>query len=217
MLEKQTLIIVFTGLGAYLIGAIPTGYLAGRLNGVDIRKLGSGNIGATNVYRCVGKFWGILTFVFDFGKGYLPAALFPALIQDWIKNVSIAHLALLFGCLAIIGHNWPVWLKFRGGKGIATGAGVLLGVAPLAMLIGIMSWLLVFILTRYVSLASMLAALVIAGSAWWFYSQDIVIAGVLSIMAGIVIWRHQANIKRLLNGTENRFKGRDQRSKIGDR
>lgn len=198
---------------SYLIGAIPTGFLVARIKGVDIRKVGSGNIGATNVFRCVGKSWGILTFLFDFLKGCLPAAFFPLLVQYWSKDFfpdaysSPDRLgqALLFGGLAVIGHNWPVFLHFKGGKGIATGAGALLGFAPLAMLIGIISWLIFFVAARYVSLASILAALVIAVSAWWVYGENILVPAALSVMAAIVIWRHQGNIKRLLAGTEYRF------------
>lgn len=204
MLEQTALIGGMAGL-AYLVGAIPTGYLLARLNGVDIRKAGSGNIGATNVYRCVGQIWGILTFVIDFLKGYLPAVVFPVLAQCWSAEISGAHLALLCGCLAVIGHSWPVYLRFRGGKGIATGAGALLGFAPLAMLIGVLAWLIFFLATRYVSLASMLAAAVIAGGSWWLYHGQILIPAALSVMGIIVIWRHHGNIKRLLNGTEHRF------------
>ena len=176
-----------------------------RIKGIDIRKVGSGNIGATNVFRCVGKFFGILTFALDFLKGYLPTALFPILVQYAAKDVSIIHLSLLFGCLAIIGHNWPVWLNFKGGKGIATGAGVLLGVAPMAVLIGALAWLISFVLTRYVSLASITSAMAIATSSWWLYRQNILIAFILSLMCALAVWRHKANIRRLLNGTENRF------------
>ncbi|MDO9541968.1 MAG: glycerol-3-phosphate 1-O-acyltransferase PlsY [Kiritimatiellia bacterium] len=203
--EKTVLIIGTTSL-AYLIGAIPSGYLLARLKGVDIRKVGSGNIGATNVYRCVGKSWGILTFVLDFLKGYLPTTVFPMFIVHWSNEFSGLSLSLLCGGLAVIGHNWPVYLRFRGGKGMATGAGALSGFAPLAILIGLVSWLIVFATTRYVSLASIFTALIIAVSSWWVYGENIAVPAALSVMGAIVIWRHQSNIKRLLNGTEHRFK-----------
>jgi glycerol-3-phosphate acyltransferase PlsY len=212
MLFEQAAIIAGMACLSYLIGAIPTGYLLGRMKGVDIRTLGSGNIGATNVWRCLGKGWGILTFALDFLKGYLPAFLFPIIIQHCAAGMPLVHLSLdrlvqslLFGCLAVSGHNWPVFLRFRGGKGIATGTGALLGFAPVAMLIGIISWLLVFLVTRYVSLASMAAALIIAVSSWWLYAENMLVPAALSVMTIIVVWRHNANIKRLVNGTENRF------------
>lgn len=191
---------------AYLLGAIPNGYLLAKIKGVDIRQVGSGNIGATNVYRCVGKSWGILTFVLDFLKGYLPAAVFPILAQRWSMEFSAMHLSLLCGCMAVVGHNWPVYLGFRGGKGMATGAGALLGFAPLAMLIGVISWLIFFLATRYVSLSSMLAAILVAACSWRLYNGQVLIPVTLSIMGVVVIWRHHGNIKRLLNGTEHRFR-----------
>lgn len=190
---------------SYLLGSIPTGFLLARMKGIDIRAVGSGNIGATNVYRCVGKKWGILTFILDFLKGGLPAVIFPVLCQRWSAEISGAHLALLGGCLAVIGHNWPVYLRFRGGKGMATGAGALLGFAPLAMLIGVIAWLIFFLATRYVSLSSMLAAVLIAACSWRLYPGQILIPAALSVMGVIVVWRHQNNIKRLLAGTEHRF------------
>jgi len=190
---------------SYLIGAIPTGYLLARFKGVDIRKVGSGNIGATNVYRCVGKSWGILTFILDFLKGYLPAALFPLLAQRWTNESYGASLSVLCGCLAVVGHNWPVYLRFRGGKGMATGAGALLGFAPLVMLIGLVSWVIFFLATRYVSLSSMLAAIVIAVSAWPLYTEHRLIPATLTIMCAVIIWRHKSNLQRLLAGTEYRF------------
>jgi len=204
MSEKTILIIGAAGL-AYLVGAIPTGYLLARFKGVDIRKVGSGNIGATNVYRCVGKSWGIITFVLDFLKGYLPAALLPLLIQRWTGEPYNASLSVLCGCLAVAGHNWPVYLRFRGGKGMATGAGALLGFAPLVMLIGFVAWLVFFLTTRYVSLSSMLAAIVIAVSAWPLYTGHELIPATLTFMCAVIIWRHKSNLRRLLAGTEYRF------------
>ncbi|MFC1454373.1 glycerol-3-phosphate 1-O-acyltransferase PlsY [Verrucomicrobiota bacterium] len=200
--------IIGVGFLAYLVGAIPTGYLLAKIKGIDIRNVGSGNIGATNVYRCVGKSWGILTFVLDFLKGYLPAALFPLLIQYWTNESYSASISIIFGCLAVAGHNWPVYLRFRGGKGIATGAGALLGFDPLVMLIGIISWALLFLATRYVSVASMLATIIIAVSAWLLYTGNMLIPIMLTIASVIIIWRHRSNLRRLLAGTEYRFKFR---------
>ena len=204
----KTALIIGAACLAYLVGAIPTGYLLARLKGVDIRKVGSGNIGATNVYRCVGKSWGIITFVLDFLKGYVPAVVLPLLIQRWTNEPSHASLSVLYGCLAVAGHNWPVYLRFRGGKGMATGAGALLGFAPLVMLIGFVSWLVFFLATRYVSLSSMLAAIVIAVSAWPLYTEYKLIPATLTIMCAVIIWRHKGNLRRLLAGTEYRFEFR---------
>lgn len=207
MLEQVVLIGGMAGL-AYLLGAIPTGYLLARLKGVDIRTVGSGNIGATNVYRCVGKSWGIITFVLDFFKGYLPAVVLPLLVQRWTNEPFSVSWSVLCGCLAVAGHNWPVYLRFRGGKGMATGAGALLGFAPLVMLIGFVSWLVFFLATRYVSLSSMLAAIVIAVSAWPLYTENKLIPATLTIMGAVIIWRHKGNLRRLLAGTEYRFEFR---------
>jgi len=202
---EQALCLAGMAFVSYLIGAIPSGYLLAKIKGVDIRKAGSGNIGATNVYRCVGKGWGILTFVLDFLKGYLPAVVFPILIPCPSLGISGAHLSLICGCMAVVGHNWPVYLGFRGGKGMATGAGALLGFAPLAMLIGAAGWVIFFLASRYVSLASMLAAVLVAAGAWWLYRGQILVPAVLSLMGAVVIWRHKTNLQRLLAGTEYRF------------
>jgi glycerol-3-phosphate acyltransferase PlsY len=205
MFEK-TIIISALALLSYLVGAIPSGYLLAKIKGVDIRAVGSGNIGATNVYRCVGKSWGILTFVLDFLKGCLPAALFPLLIESLTNEPCGPSWALLFGCLAVAGHNWPVYLCFRGGKGMATGAGALLGFAPLVMLVGVGSWIILFLATRYVSVASILAAIIIAVAAWPIHAGNSLIPAALTLMSLLIIWRHRSNIKRLLAGTEYRFK-----------
>lgn len=185
---------------AYFFGALPFGLFVARLNGVDIRTQGSGNIGATNVFRVVGKGWGILTLTLDALKGFLPAFAFPLLggvHQDW---------GVLFGLSAIIGHSFPVYLKFKGGKGVATSAGMLLGVAPLAMGAGFVCWVITVVITRYVSLASIVAALAVGITVWLDPAEDsILIQSALSLMAMLVIWLHRANVKRLLNGTENRF------------
>ena len=185
---------------AYLFGAVPFGLFVARLNGVDIRAHGSGNIGATNVFRVVGKGWGILTFTLDALKGFLPAFAFPiagAVHPDW---------GVLFGVTAIMGHTFPVYLKFKGGKGVATSAGMLAGVAPLAVGAGFVSWLITVLISRYVSLASIVAALVVGISVWLDPAgKSMLIKSALSLMALLVIWLHRANIKRLCNGTENRF------------
>lgn len=183
---------------AYFFGAIPFGLLVAKSQGVDIRDKGSGNIGATNVFRVVGKGWGSFTFLLDALKGFIPAFVFPV-----IGNLN-ADYGVLFGIVAILGHSFPIYLKFKGGKGVATSAGMLLGVAPASVGVGFLVWLICLLLSRIVSLASILAALAVGISVWFFKdSQTVCIA--LSVLALLVIWLHRANIKRLINGTENRF------------
>ena len=214
--------------GAYLLGALPSGLLIARLRGVDIRAVGSKNIGATNVFRCVGPVWGVLTFSGDALKGLVPALLFPLLggiiplpIHPWGRLAGAAvPPGLLFGAAAILGHNFPVYLGFKGGKGVATSAGVLLAIAPAAVGIGLLGWLTLFLTTRYVSVASIGAAVLVPAAGWWRYAGDgPVLPAALTLLGGLIIWRHQANLQRLRAGTEHRFqlgKGRDQRSEVRD-
>lgn len=184
---------------AYLFGAIPFGLLVAKSRGVDIREKGSGNIGATNVFRVVGKGWGVCTFTLDALKGFIPSFVFPL-----IGNVDPVW-GVLFGLTAIIGHSFSVYLKFKGGKGVATSAGMLLGVAPLAVAIGFVVWLLTVLISRYVSLASILAAATVGISVWFVGDKGLVVNIALTILGLLVIWLHRANVKRLMNGTENRF------------
>lgn len=191
--------IVLLTIVAYLFGAIPFGLLVAKSRGIDIREKGSGNIGATNVFRVVGKGWGVFTFVLDALKGFIPSFVFP-LIGD-VDPVW----GVLFGMVAILGHSFPVYLKFKGGKGVATSAGMLLGVAPLAVLAGFIVWLSTVLISRYVSLASILAAVAVAITVWVQNDKGLVVNVALTVLALLVIWLHRANIKRLMNGTENRF------------
>lgn len=184
---------------AYLFGAVPFGLLVAKLNGVDIREKGSGNIGATNVFRVIGKGWGIFTFVLDALKGFIPAFFFPML-----GNVDPVY-GVLFGFVAIIGHTFPVYLKFKGGKGVATSAGMLLGVAPVAVGVGFFFWVIILVISRYVSLASIIAAIAVGVTAWVEGEKATIVKIALTVMSLLVVWLHRANIKRLMNGTENRF------------
>lgn len=191
---------------SYLIGAIPFGFLISHAKGVDIRTVGSGNIGATNVFRALGKKWGLLTFFCDVSKGFIAAFFIPMLSTMFVAADNNEILAVTCACCAVIGHNWPVYLRFKGGKGIATSAGALLGIAPIAMLIGLASWAAIFAMTRYVSFASILAAIVIACAAWFlYYPDELVLPMALTALAILGVWRHRDNIKRLLRGTENRI------------
>lgn len=191
-------------LAAYLLGAVPNGLLIARLKGIDLQKVGSGNIGATNVFRCVGKGWGVLAFVLDAVKGFVPAFFFPRLLE-----AAPPWLGLACGAAAVAGHNWPVWLKFKGGKGVSTSAGMLLGIAPAAVGIGFAVFALTVALTRFVSLGSILAAVAVAGSGVWLYGADNrLLAGALILMGLLVIVKHRANVGRLLKGTEPRIVGK---------
>jgi acyl phosphate:glycerol-3-phosphate acyltransferase len=184
----------------YLLGSIPTGYLAGRLRGLDIRAVGSGNIGATNVFRALGKTAGIVVLALDAFKGFASCRYVPMLVGA----APSENLRIAAGLAAILGHNYTCWLKFKGGKGIATSAGVLLGWLPLSLAIVLTLWLIVFAISRYVSLASIAAALALPLAVWLTHgsSRMVIIGGVLG---GLAIYKHRGNIQRLLNGTEHRF------------
>ena len=195
---------------SYVLGSIPFGYLAGRLGGIDIRKAGSGNIGATNVVRVLGKLYGYPVFFLDFLKG-LGAVKISLLIATRVPSEwsSPDIFGIIAAVSSVIGHCFPVWLKFRGGKGIATSAGAVFGLMPLATLVDLAVWVVVFWLTRYVSLASLAAAvalpLVIAILTWLNegYGQTLFYSSLC--LAAVVIWRHHSNLSRLMRGTEPRF------------
>ncbi len=202
------LVISICTLTAYLIGSIPFGLLLAKTRGLDIREQGSGNIGATNVLRCLGKPLGITCFILDVLKGFLPAFFFPMLGKI---GGDFSGIGILFGAMAILGHNFPVFLKFKGGKGVATSAGVLLGIAPLAVGLGILTWAIVFFISGYVSLGSILAAGVVALTGW-FGHYGTITAVALTLLSALTIWRHRANIQRLLAGTENKFSRKSKKS-----
>ncbi len=200
------MIYIICGAGAYLLGAIPFGLLIAKARGVDIRKVGSGNIGATNVFRAVGKGWGLTAFACDALKGFVSTSLPPLLAKAMGVTSGVGLLPLACACLAIAGHNWPVYLRFKGGKGVATSVGTLFGLAPISAGIGLSTWALVFLASRYVSLASIAAALTVAGSVWVFYNRTgWLVPAVLTLLCALVIVRHKSNIQRLLHGVENRF------------
>jgi glycerol-3-phosphate acyltransferase PlsY len=196
-------------LGSYLLGSVPFGYLVARTKGVDIRAHGSGNIGATNVLRVIGKGPGIFTFTCDVLKGFIPAFVIPLFFTRDFSPGMLAALKVGNAAFAIAGHNWPIFLRFKGGKGIATSAGALLGIAPHAMILGLLVWLGVFKLSRYVSLASITAAIAVAAVSWalWACGQEPhrLVPIALSVLGAVAVWRHKANIKRLLTGKEHRF------------
>jgi acyl-phosphate glycerol 3-phosphate acyltransferase len=197
--------ILVTVLAAYLVGAIPFGYLVARARGVDITALGSGNIGATNVGRVLGKRLGILVFVLDFAKGTLPAGVARYLAGSAEDAVPVAA-----ALAAVLGHMFPVYLHFKGGKGVATGAGVVFVLLPLPALGALLTWIALVSASGYVSLASLGAAAmlclgrVFAASAP-FGSEHWILTAFCFLAAGLVVVRHHANIGRLFRGTENRL------------
>lgn len=183
---------------AYLIGSIPSGLLLGKAYGIDVRKEGSGNIGATNLYRTVGRNVGIITLICDCLKGLLPVL--------FIKSSSFhPEFAAWVGLAAFCGHVFSVFMKFKGGKGVATALGVFLALAPLAVSIAIALFVLLMVMWRYVSLGSISAAAAMPIAVYLLGgSREVTL--ITFIIALIVIIRHHENIKRLLAGTENKFK-----------
>ncbi len=218
------LVVAVIVLIAYLLGSIPSGLLVSKSQGIDIREHGSKNIGATNVWRVMGKKWGLIAFFADSFKGWL-AVIFAAMIAArWGYDVPIsrtkmetvflardyAGIAAALGC--IIGHNFPIWLRFKGGKGVATSLGVIIGMMPLVSLIIFVIWAIVLKASRYVSLASIVASasLPVVVLAMMFIGPRSAINGwgyfyFAVVAAGLVIKRHVPNIKRLIAGTELRF------------
>jgi glycerol-3-phosphate acyltransferase PlsY len=198
------------GIGSYLLGSIPFGYLAGRMAGIDIRKCGSGNVGATNVIRTLGKAYGYPVFIADFLKGFaaVKVSLLIAMRMQSGWN-SPEMLGILAAISSVIGHSFPVWLRFKGGKGVATSAGALLGLAPVAALVGAAIWVLTFWLTRYVSVASIAAAaalpFIILITTWLSRTDGRSLFYPSVCLAAVVIWRHRSNLSRLIRGTEPRF------------
>ncbi len=208
---------VLTALAAYLLGSIPTGYLVAKAKGIDIRSVGSGNIGATNVFRILGKPAGIFVLLADAAKGFIAVVLilnfYHELNDAMPKLFPVEALAypdvrmnygILAGFAAILGHNYTCFLKFKGGKGIATTAGVLIALAPSAFLVVLCIFILIVAVSRYISLGSVIAAFCLPFAVWFFHGSKTMIA-VMSALGALAIYKHKANIGRLLNGTENRL------------
>lgn len=189
----------FALVASYLLGSISASYMAGRLAGIDLRQHGSMSLGATNVWRVLGPKYAVPAGLFDIAKGTV-----AALVLGRSAGNSI-WLPLAAGGAAILGHVFPVFLRFRGGKGVATAAGVLLGLAPKAVGMSALVWAGVLAMTGYVSVASMTAALLFPVAAWLLESQDPVLVLTGVAVAVFVIYTHRANIRRLMDGTEARF------------
>ena len=193
-------------LASYLLGAIPTSYLAARFGaGIDLRDHGSKNLGATNVYRVLGWRYAIPVGLFDVAKGTVPVAVFGRLAQggEWVPVV--------LGVAAVMGHVYSVFVRFRGGKGVATAAGAVLALAPIALGISAVVWVVVLGATGYVSAASMMGAVAFPGAVWLTAPEDRFTLGVGVALAVFILVTHRSNIRRLIKGQENRF-GRRGRS-----
>lgn len=208
---------LIVALGGYLLGSIPTGFVVARSRGVDIRTVGSKNMGATNVFRTLGKGPGIFVFLVDALKGFaavmlvikfypefndlLPRA-FPA--EGLVDLKTRDGFGIVAGISAVLGHNYTCWLQFKGGKGIATTAGVFLALAPVGVGIALALWIVAFVATRYVSIASILAAVALP-TAVWFTQENLAVRLIAIALGSLAIYKHKANIQRLMNGTENRI------------
>lgn len=198
---------------AYLLGSFPTGYLVGRMAGIDIREHGSGSTGATNVWRNVGKLAGISVFATDFAKGAI--AIYLMQQANWLStslglttNIAIDNLSLFVigaGMLALIGHSRPVWLGFKGGKSVATGVGILFMLNWIVAIAAFTVWLATMAIWRTVSISS-IAAATAAPIFMWSLQGNVIYSSFVTVGCIFVIWLHRSNIERILNGTELSFK-----------
>jgi acyl phosphate:glycerol-3-phosphate acyltransferase len=212
---------ILVAVGAYLLGSIPTGFLVAKAKGIDIRSVGSGNIGATNAMRVLGKPAGIFVLLADVAKGYV-ACILGAFIFAYFSPsgvfignsdsnrldeiiASFERFPIIAGICAVLGHNYTCWLKFKGGKGIATTAGVYLALAPWPLFIALMIFILAVVLTRYISVGSIASAIALSAAVWIWPPQNIFLGIVTTALGALAIYRHKGNIQRLMAGTENRF------------
>ncbi len=199
--SMETWLVYFGGaLAGYLVGGVPFGYLIGKMRGVDVRTVGSKNIGATNVYRTVGHKWGFLAFFCDFLKGFLPA--FAA--QSWVDSAALVHLPMTVGFAAVLGHTLTPYMHFKGGKGVATAFGMLLALLTLPVTIAFAVFVVTVWLSHYISLGSCLAALTIAVLVWVF-PATLPLRILVSLLGALVIYKHKSNLKRLAQGCENKI------------
>jgi glycerol-3-phosphate acyltransferase PlsY len=210
---------ILTALAAYLLGSIPTGFLVAKAKGIDIRAVGSGNIGATNAMRVLGKPAGIFVLLLDALKGYAACYFLPPLIFNWLAPhfsglFSYFHdepvelqtrYFLVAGIFAVLGHNYTCWLKFKGGKGVATTAGVYLALAPWAVLVALVVFVLAVFLTRYASIGSISAAVALSAAVWILPPHNLLLGIVTTALGALAIYRHKANIQRLIADKENRI------------
>ena len=189
-------------LASYLLGAFPTSFLVGRLlKGIDLREHGSRNLGATNLYRTLGWRYAVPVGLFDVAKGAIPVLAFGP------RAPEVPYFPIWCGVMAVVGHVFSVFVGFKGGKGVATAAGMVIGLAPLAFPVVVVVWGLIVWLTGYVSLGSIVAAALFPLADWLLHParRSPVTLAIDLALAGFLIWKHRANIRRLMAGTENRF------------
>lgn len=188
------------------MGSIPTAYLAGRwIKGVDIRTIGSGNVGASNAMRLLGKGWGITVLLLDAIKGLIPLLI---ILHIWLRgNPHLQRYAMIGALCCMVGHVFPVWLSFRGGKGVATGLGVMTALIPIAVAVGLPFFILIVAVTRYISLGSIVAALILPVAFFIDHRLpgDLELFIFIAIACIFVIYKHKTNIKRIIAGEENRL------------
>ena len=207
-------------LAAYLVGGIPFGFLIGKMRGVDVRTVGSKNIGATNVYRTVGHKWGFLAFFCDFLKGFVPALIAVLYVgKAGGDGAALVHLPLSVGFAAVLGHTLTPYMKFKGGKGVATAFGMLMALATIPVLMAFAVFVVTVWLSHYISLGSCLAAATIAALVWvlpatlpdsvlgWCFPAAVTLLfQILVTLLGVfVIYKHKSNIRRLIDGCENKI------------
>jgi glycerol-3-phosphate acyltransferase PlsY len=195
-------------LASYLLGAIPTSYIVGRvLRGIDLREHGSRNLGATNLYRVLGWRFAVPVGLFDVLKGAVPV------LAAGQTRTALPYLPIWCGVAAVVGHVFSIFVRFRGGKGVATAGGMVIALAPLAFPVILVVWVLVVWVSGYVSLGSIVAAVLFPVADWLLQPErrSAITLAVDIALAGFIVWKHRANIQRLLAGTENRF-GRNARS-----
>ena len=200
---------ILLGVAAYLIGSIPFGYvLVYMLRGIDVRTVGSKNLGATNVARALGTPWFALVFAFDFAKGFVPAFVLGGIAIDQFD--APPEVRVIYGVAAMAGHIWPVYLRFRGGKGVATAAGAVTGISPVTLGIAAAAFVITLLIGRMVSLGSIVATaslsvgyLVIEGS-----DASPITAGAFGLMFLLVLWKHRTNIRRIFTGEEPKVFGK---------
>jgi acyl phosphate:glycerol-3-phosphate acyltransferase len=196
---------IVVSITAYLLGSIPTGFLVAKARGVDIRTAGSGNIGAANTFRAVGKTAGIIVLLIDALKGYVAVKICDLILKYFgVPESGMENYRILAGVFAVLGHNYTCWLHFKGGKGIATSAGVYLALAPLAVLYALVAFIVGFGLTRYTSVGSILAAIVLPTAV--YFTQDNWTLRIVTIALGVLaLLKHRTNMQRLMAGTEHRI------------
>ena len=224
-MEKYFITFIVCPLVGFLVGGIPFGVILTRIRGIDIRTVGSGNIGATNVARALGRRWGYFCFALDVLKGVVPTAMMGALLVSWeLGDTAMGFLAWsVVGCSTVLGHVFPIYLKFRGGKGVATSAGVALAIWPfytLPAVVALIGWVVTTLISRTVSIGSLVACLVFLISylaGFWIFAEPRWIISAWSLASQwpllifaclvplLIIIRHRANITRLLTGQENQI------------